>query len=515
MRLATTCVCACLLVPTAAAAQVDHLEILEAPRLLNCDPQPYFRIVVNAVDANRRPVALGISEEEARKRFEVHEGETSQRVRWVGLSDGGTLARSQGNYALFLLDTSGSMNARLPQGDTRFAAAKNAVRRSLANFADGVDHVAVVPFDSHNVVNRIRNSTFQSSRQGVDQQLDAIPEPQKNNNTALYTAVAEALPILKRKSDAGFAVSLVVFTDGENDVNHPGDDAGLLGSEGLSAVRDLASKAKVPITTVGFGVGGNNKTENALRDIAWPNRDNYYDAATNAQRLAEVFEIARKKLTDRIQILFGPVRPERDQLAGQSIVFRVRLRTSDGYAATRFEQAWNAPAVGVPVPEARCATEEAKAIVNISPDEIPPPSNGLVRRLGILVMFSVILASLWFVAPRFVWPDRYIPKPSFQVPQAPQVAGVSMGPVDRPRAPSWQAPPPRPVPSPGPAGVPRGPVANDQTVFVPARPQSRPAAAPPPAPRMAPRTTEPPPPSRTADDETVFLPIDPNPKKGR
>src|SRR5262249_52313829 len=154
--------------------------------------------------------------------------------------------------------TSGSMNARVNEGGTRFTQAKNAVRQSLDRFKDGVDHFAVVPFDSHNVVGRIRGAAFQTTRQGIEAQIEAIPIPNtRANNTALYSAVNEALPILKEKSDAGYVASLVVFTDGFNDVNHPGDDPGLLGDEGLNIVRDAALKNKVPITTVGFGIAGN------------------------------------------------------------------------------------------------------------------------------------------------------------------------------------------------------------------------------------------------------------------
>src|SRR5262249_29216994 len=157
-----------------------------------------------------------------------------------------------------------------------------------------------------------------------------------------------------------FAVSLVVFSDGENDVKRPGNDPGLLGEEGLARVKELEAQVKVPTTTIGFVVSGNAKAETALREIAWPTRASYYDAGTNADRLTEVLAITHKRLSDRIQILFGPVREAREQLAGKSMLFHVRLRTVDTNVLSSGETPWSAPAVGVPVADSACMQAEVK-----------------------------------------------------------------------------------------------------------------------------------------------------------
>jgi Mg-chelatase subunit ChlD len=512
---------ALLMLPATTHAQIDHLEVAEAPRLVDCsDNRPYFRVVVNAVDAERKPVTVGLTPEEAKKRFHVLEGSQEHTVQYVGLFESGGQSASPGNYVMLLLDTSGSMNLKLPSsGETRFAAAKAAVSRTLANFVEGTDHFAVVPFDSHNVVSRIRGASFQATRRGVDEQLAALPAPRPNNNTALYTAIDEALPILKSRGDAGYVVMLVVFTDGENDVNHPGDDRGLLGPEGLKIVKDRAAELKVPITTVGFGVSGNATTVNALREVAWPNSDNYYNAETNAQRLETIFANTRRKLTDRIQILFGPVRPGRDNLAGQSPIFRVRLRTAQGFVSSRSEPAWEAPAVGVPVFETKCTEAELRVLIGIAggtPSPQPPPP--IFYQLVILAMFSALLAGLWFGAPRFVWPEAYIPKPTFNRPASgiPEVDGLrppsfsprgGPSPVSPPRGGQSSMPPSR-------GGAPamhRPPLPTDsQTIVIPPRGPARPAAPPP---RGAPRPPDPPD-SRATDDETIYRPIDKDPRKG-
>lgn len=487
---------ASLLLPSRVSAQADHLEYLQTPQLVDCDPKPYFRIIVNAVGPDRRPAGVAISTTDPTKAFRVFEGSRDHNVVYVSTSNSGTGSGSQGSYIMLLFDTSGSMKFKLASGETRFAAAKAAVKSSLASFTDGVDHIAVVPFDSHDVLGRISRATFQSTRAGVEQQVDAIPTPRAD--TAIYSAVRAALERLKQLSDSGSAVSLIVFSDGANDVNHRGNDPGLLGDEGLAIVRDLAARIKVPVITVGFGITGDAKAETAFRGIAWPNAENYYDAATNPQRLREILEGTRKKLTDQIHILFGPVRDSRSELAGKSIAFRVE--TTQNPITSRSESAWNPPAVGTPLSDTKCTIEEARAIA--IPEGPPHELTWLQwllshHRVLILVGFGGLLAALWFGVPRLVWPDRYVPKPV--MPPMP-ATGSSMRP-ERPRMPS-------PPQAPSPGGYTRPSVSNDQTVFISPPGQSRPPAAPPRSPARPPDARP-----RDAQDETVFIPPPKNPRR--
>jgi hypothetical protein len=516
MRIPAACLAALLALPAVSAAQaIDRLDVLDPPRLTSCDARPLFRIVVNAVDAGGQPVPLGFSQEDAKKYFRVFEGRNQREIVYIDFagsagSAGEAGARSTGSYVILLLDTSGSMNARVPEGGTRFTQAKAAVRQSLTNFNEGVDHLAVVPFDSHNVVSRIRNAAFQTTRQGIEAQIEAIATPDtRANNTALYSAVNEALPILKEKSDAGSFVSLVVFSDGANDVNHPGDDPGLLGPEGLNVVRDAALRNKVPITTVGFGVRGIVAAESALKAIAWPSRDGYYDVESNPGRLKEVFANLLRNLTTRIPILFGPVRSSRDQLAGQPAFFTVRFDKGETKAASR-DQGWNPPAVGVPVQETKCTNAETAWLIR-HPLPIETDTPTPVRRLGIFGLFAFFLACAWFAAPRFVWPSAYITKPV--VPYVPIPPGMA-SPQSRmpsfsqpsfdPQARNAATPPPmRPQ-----GGRPMGPGGGgDQTVFLPSRPAGGPRTSVSSTPR-APRQPEPSAP-QPGEDPTLYRPIDP------
>jgi hypothetical protein len=509
--LVPSCLIGVLMFPAAGRAQkIDHLEVLEAPRLVDCADvrgRPYFRVVVNAVDAQRRPVGVGLSQEQAKKSFQVTERDRADRVVYVGLFESGGPVRAQGtgSYFMLLLDTSGSMNSRVPSGQTRFAEAKAAITRSLTNFTADAEHIAVVPFNSQNVVSRIRGASFQSTRQGITDQLETIPRPQAN--TALYTAVIEGLTILKRQADAGDSVSLVVFSDGQNDVGRPGDDRGLLGPEGLAKVKEFAAQVKIPITTVGFGVSGNTETVRALREIAWPSSDSFYNAETNPERLTEIFTIARKKIADRIHILYDPARNGRDNLAGQSLAFRVNLKTPDGLASTTSESAWNAPAVGVPVFEGKCDAAELKALIDDT-----PAGRDVREDTGwpiVLAVYGALLAGLWFGAPRLVWPESYIPKPPvFNRPASgiPEVDALR-APAFTPSSRAAGGPGQRSPGAGGASSPPRRPAPGDQTVVIPPRSAARPAAPP----RAAPQ----PPSDRGASDETIYRPIDKDPRKGR
>src|SRR5262249_6191851 len=137
----------------AATAQspIDHLEFAAAPQLVQCDHHPAFRVTLNAVSATRQPVGVPMTEEQAKANFTIEQGATTAPPFYVKLLDSGDAA-PQATYFMLLLDTSGSMNELVSPGRTRFDAAKDAVRRSVAKMNEGVDHIAIVPFDSHQVV---------------------------------------------------------------------------------------------------------------------------------------------------------------------------------------------------------------------------------------------------------------------------------------------------------------------------------------------------------------------------
>jgi hypothetical protein len=501
-----------LLLVAPAFAQVDHLEVLQTPQLLACDSRPFFRIAVSAVDAERRPVGVPLGNGDPRALFAVSDGDRVHKTVYVEAP--GSTSTTLGTYVLVLFDTSGSMNLRLPSGQSRFVAAKAAIRQSLANFADGVDFMAVVPFDSHNVAGRISSARFESTRAAVEAQIESLPQPQPDGNTALYSAVLDALPKLKEHMDTSAAVSLILFTDGENDVGHPKDDKLLLGNDGLDQVKEQAKLLRVPITTVGFGVSGNAAAQIALRGMAFPTADNYYDASTNPQLVTEIFKSTRQKMSERFTIVFGPVGERRDQLTASNLQFKVKVKAGDRLVSSRLEPTWEAPAVGAPVASTQCTAAEARAIAQLSDcKDCPAPPPGPPIRLIIFIFFAGLLAGLWFGAPRLMWPESYVPRPNLSAYVPAMPPGVPQPNMPPPRMPQQRPPQfdaPRPPVMGGAAERPRGgstpaassgslPRGAQPTIVVPPRGQ---AGAP--SSRTPPRAPEPP--SRQTGDETIYQP---------
>jgi Mg-chelatase subunit ChlD len=469
---------ACLWRPAAVSAQVDHLTFVEPPVLVECDRQPCFRLTLNAVDQAGRPVALGLNPNDARNSFRVIERQRELVPFYVRMSNGATASTEpQGTYFMVLLDISGSMNAvirDLVPTRTRIQAAKDALRRSLGNVVEGTDHVAVVPFESHRVVRGIGDAEFQSTRSGIEGQVQRIPDRlPASNNTALYTAVYESLKKLAEKARAGDPVWLLVLSDGENDVT-PADDPGLLTDSDLDRVRSLAAEIRVPITTVGFGSDRTSRSEAALKALAWPSSENYFDAASNPDRLREIFESARGKLNTRVQLTFWPVEATREALNGQSVTFRVRLTTASTQVWSSQEPAWNAPSMGDSVPQARSTGPELQAAIdNPRPDAVSR-SAVLLQRMGILIGLGGLLALFWFGTPRMFWPEAYVTKPAVRMPEA-RVPGMPA--MRMPPAPAMPRPPVVPGQSPmsnRPNVVPPGPSTSNETVFIARRPPRQP-----------------------------------------
>ncbi len=464
-----------------ANAQVASLELVGRPQLVECKGMPCFRLVLNGLDAEQRPVPLRVTDlATALTEWRVLEGATPQPLFFVGSLDAGDKVTLKGRYSMLLLDTSGSMAAALPRsGQTRFTAAKKAMLSWAANFADGVDHVAVVPFESHRVSERVRAADFAATADALRRQINALPTPLPSNNTALYSAIIEALTKLKPFRQAGYEVMLVVFTDGANDIR-PGDDPGLLGPEGLDLARRAVTEASVPLFTIGFGAAGQtNFDERALKTLAWPGESNYR-AATTAEALQEVFGTAREKLTNRIRLTVGPVADSKGQLAGRTIPFKVIFtRAGQAPVETTKETPWLSMGLGVPAWEGQLDAQEFEAFVSTRSG---PVTTGLVpfRRLLVLAMYAALLALLWFGLPRMIWPERYVPQPVLaSAPGRPQGAPQPRTMYARP--PAAPAPQPR---APVPAGRTQGTYSDprvtrqspDQTVYI--RPDVKPRPDP-------------------------------------
>lgn len=283
-------------------AASDRLAIAERPRLMrvtDSSEAPAFLVQLTPLDDRGLPTPVPmISTAAARQAVRVSEAGTPLDVCYVSL---GTLPRRLG---LILVDVSGSMLEAAGGGPRKIDVVKRAARRFAGTFEDGLDRMAIVPFHSRGVSAGVRGATFLTTRDDVLGAIDSIPEP-SSGNTALYTAVIEAIARLEREHAEKEAEEvqrlLIVLTDGRNDVRR-GDDPDL--ETKLETAAAIASASGLQIITIGFG-RPDNLNETALRDLASPSIANYLPAERPEQVL-QAFERARALQINRLIVGFRP-----------------------------------------------------------------------------------------------------------------------------------------------------------------------------------------------------------------
>src|SRR5215472_14761046 len=239
-----------------------HLYFADPIQLLDCQPVtsvPCFSASFNVVDNSGVPAPVNFPKAD-RLRTDLILTADDVPVTIFYASTSSSQKSARGRVALVLVDISGSMARRLASGESRFQAARSALGQFLETFQDGVDEVAIVPFESHDVAATIHSASFARTREQALAQVQKIPAPAKNNNTALYSAVSFGLDLLqdhvgslRSNGTAPPQATLVVMTDGKNEIL-AGDDAGLLnGPEGLDEVARKASASQVQVIGIGFG----------------------------------------------------------------------------------------------------------------------------------------------------------------------------------------------------------------------------------------------------------------------
>ena len=387
-----------------------RLDFADEIRMVSCDPAasvPCFRIKLNIVDAQGKPLGLELpGPEKLAASMTVRAGEEEVTPFYATIPSDATVA-TRPRVALILIDISGSMNRVLSTGQTRFDAAKSALEHFLTGFQDGADQVAIVAFESHNVVAGIQAAKFASTKDGALQQVNALPEPKPKNNTGLYSAVDTGLDVLKgRLAGAGSGAGapeglLVVMTDGANEV-YKGDDAGLLaGDEGLALVGGRVASSGLNVVGAGFG-DVSQIDEKALSRLT----TKYY-MASDLEGLKKIFTMTRTTLRNRVQATFASPWPDRASLAGRSMHVTARLKLPTGETLTSGEKIWETPQVGVPLFEGKCEAGELLAAIHV----VPPAGGGWMALLRPVLVFAglgVLILILWFWVPRLAWPEQYI-----------------------------------------------------------------------------------------------------------
>ena len=396
-----TVVLAC---PIWSSAQY-RLEFADKMRMVNCSPAtnvPCFRLKANVVDAEGAPAAIPLPDTKLlANSIKIH---TDRReivpfYAAVGEQD----VEKSSRVALIVIDTSGSMLQPMPSGRTRFDAAKAAASRFLDGFEAGLDQVAVVPFESHQVAPRIRAAQFATTAEQARQQIEALPPPEFRNNTALYSAVDISLDVLLRKmaNDGGSAeVMLIVMTDGKNDVQ-PGDDPGLLGPEGTEIVGGKVAAAGVQVIAVGLG---NNSS------IDWPALQRISTRShlvPDEESLSRVFSFARELLLNRLQVTFRSPEEDRASLGGQTLRVSMTLAAASGDIESN-ETVWSSPQMGLPLFEGNCEPAELKALLADPTLRTESSWWTVIRPMLVFLGIGALIMILWFWIPRLVWPEQYL-----------------------------------------------------------------------------------------------------------
>jgi hypothetical protein len=400
-------------VPFAARPQAPagRLDFSDSIRMVDCDPAssvPGFRLKFNVVDAQGAPLPVQFPPPEKLAGNITVTVDNQTLTPFFAIAGAGEKQTVRGRTALVLLDISGSMNRPIAGGQTRFEAAKVAITSFLDGFQDGLDRIAIVPFESHHVESTIRSASFATTKQEAIAQIAAIPLPQSHNNTGLYSAVTIGLEVLEKELAANPStnavspeVMVMLMTDGKNEVFN-GDDSGLLdGPQGLEQAAAKVKSSGIQVIGVGFG-NPSEIDETALRQIS----TRYYMAA-DAGTLTQIFSVARTLLSSRIQATFASPWPDRASLAGKTLHVSVQLKLPSGQELASDPKIWATPEIGLPVFEGHADVDEMKALYT----RAAPTGTGwisVLRPVLVFVGLGALLLILWFWIPRLVWADQYI-----------------------------------------------------------------------------------------------------------
>jgi hypothetical protein len=396
---------------SSALAQAPSLDFLSKPALIECGPEgaePCFRLTFDFVDESGNPVNVQLPPaKQLASHIEVQlDGETVKPFYAVATGNPRQQARKP-QTTLLLFDISGSMLRTDLAGQSRFEAARGAAAEFLKNFSDGSDLVAIVPFASRNVESTISSAHFVGTRAEAAAELDALPKPEARNNTALYSAVRAAVESLaQHRQSNGDRPRLILLTDGTNDVQpQSGDDANLLtGPAGLATAAAAVQQSGVDVLPIGLGDRQSIDEAAMARLGTRPPLITFdLDALHKAFQLKQTPEDAGVTA-----LLQAPADlASRTLLAGRVVHFRAKITLPDGTVLVENRQAlWVAPPVATPSFEGEATEPEQRAfLANARLDH--GPILLILRPFIVFAVLAAVLALLWFVLPRFLWPERY------------------------------------------------------------------------------------------------------------
>lgn len=335
----------------------------------------------------------------------------------VGIDEGvGSSQNAVSHDILLLFDVSGSMNYKDIQPD-RFTVAKDAAEGLVRGLGDNY-RVAVVPFESRQVKAKFDNAQFLSPQQAANG-IRQLHQPDNKGNTALYSAMDFALDVLNNRKSESQDQSLIVLTDGKNDVGHSGDDQRLLGDEGFDLVLRKIEKSNLRTFTIGLGkpnTGGQGDLafeEDKLRKLASTYGEGRYFQANNLEDLKAGFNKVQTAVKNILNISFCTDDKNYHDL--RSLNFNITYTSPDG-KTYRGLVPWicRNSITG-------CVPERSGTLKPGSPEYENCEKNGcggvaangwspVWWLFGQLTLLSGGIALLWMFVPSLIWPT--IPLPS-------------------------------------------------------------------------------------------------------
>lgn len=385
------------------------LKIVKQPVLVDCAPVtmvPCMSLALTPVDSSGAPAPVAFAPgKPIEQTLSMISGTGAEVTPFYATSGSALDAANHRNVVLLIIDISGSMKQPSPGAISRFAGVKSAISRYLDSMQEGIDEIAIVPFESHNVVPTIRSAVFSSRKADLLAQLNALPEPQPNNNTALYQAVFSGVDSMKAEMDtlqregskpAELQPHVIVMTDGTNEVQ-PGDDPQLLnGPLGLQQAAAQVASSHFDVVGVGFG------DRTAIDAAALQRLSTRFLYAADADELLQALHGTRTAQSHVIETTWMVDAASRVALAGRDQVWTPSLMLEDGSVLHGQPLRMTVPATTAPIFNRTAGPAELAALIAMH----PPASAGWTVLLIHLLLFLVagtLLMVLWFWIPRLIW----------------------------------------------------------------------------------------------------------------
>lgn len=388
------------------------LKVTSPLTLHDCAPVtlvPCFRVGVIPVGSDGQPAGVFLPPEDRLRQAVSIETSSGALTPFYVKAAEGRNASARPHIVLVAVDISGSMNEQAGQGMSRFVAARQAIANYLSMMQEGIDEVAIVPFESHHVVPTLQSAVFTANRSQAIAQLDALPEPSAKNNTALYQAVFSGVNALDAEIDrlekkgisrANLIPQLIVMTDGKNEVAKGDDDNLLDGPLGLQQAAEKAQASGFDVVGIGFGDPA------AIDADALKRLSTHFFLATDSAQLLQAFRSSTKPPSSSLSIAFLAPGADRAALAATNLSITVTLKLLDGRILRSTPTTYIAPAMGMPLYQGRVDYDELSALTSVQ----PPASSGwsaVLRSVLILGGLGVVVVLLWFWIPRLVWRGEY------------------------------------------------------------------------------------------------------------